>query len=72
MKRIIMMLSLAAFLVAALSVSAFTAFAAPSCEQVPNNPNCVVTGPGNSENTPAKEHNPNVKSEFKPGTPGGR
>jgi hypothetical protein len=68
MKRILMMLALAAFLVAALSVSALSAFAAPDCAQVPNNPNCVLTGPGNSENGPAANGgNPNIKDEFKPG-----
>jgi len=45
MKRILMMLALAAFLVAALSVSALSAFAAP-CVQNPDNKNCHPENPG--------------------------
>jgi hypothetical protein len=70
MKRIIMMLTVAALMVATLAVNAAGAFAAPTCSQVPNNPNCVVVGPGNSEHTPAAEHNPNVHQEFHPGASG--
>jgi hypothetical protein len=43
------------------------AFADPDCSQVPNNKNCVVDGPGKSENSKgqAKEKNPNVETTFK-------
>jgi hypothetical protein len=43
------------------------AFADPDCSQVPNNKNCVVEGPGNSENSggQAQEKNPNVDTTFK-------
>ena len=58
MKRMIMMLALAAFLVAALSVSAVSAFAANTC---PGNPNCVKKGPGNSENTAAADNSQSGK-----------
>ena len=58
-----------AFLVA-LTMSfggAGAAFADPDCDQVPNNKNCVVEGPGESENSQgqAKEKNPNVETTFK-------
>ena len=58
MKRIILMLALAAFLVAALSVSALSAFAA-NCPG--SNPNC--NGPGKSERSSG---NPPVVT-FQPG-----
>jgi hypothetical protein len=65
MKRIILMLTVAAFMVAAMTATAVPAFADPNCDKVGgNNKNCVVTGPGKSETTPAKEHNPNVKTTF--------
>jgi hypothetical protein len=67
MKRILMMLALAAFLVAALSVSALSAFADPNCAKVgDNNKNCKVEGPGGSENSQgqAAEHNPNFTTTF--------
>ena len=69
MKRILMMLALAAFLVAALSVSALSAFAVTTDKQCKGgNPNCVLTGPGNSENGPAANGgNPNIKDEFQGG-----
>jgi hypothetical protein len=43
------------------------AFADPDCDKVPNNKNCVVEGPGNSENSQgnAQEKNPNVEKSFK-------
>ncbi len=43
------------------------AFADPDCDQVPNNENCVVDGPGGSEDSQgqAKEKNPNVETTFK-------
>jgi hypothetical protein len=44
MKRIIMMLALAAFLVAALSVSALSAFAAGPCDINNNGHKCVIGG----------------------------
>ena len=46
MKRIIMMLSLAALLVVALTITAAGAFAAPNCEERTNNKNCVTANPG--------------------------
>ena len=70
MKRIFLMLTVAALLVAAMAASAAGAFAVPNCADVPNNPNCVVVGPGQSETTPAASHNPNVKTEFHPGNSG--
>jgi hypothetical protein len=50
------------------------AFAQPNCAQVPNNPNCVVVGPGESENAPGQgtANNPNIGTEFQPGAAGGR
>ena len=65
MKRILMMLALAAFLVAALSVSALSAFADPDnkCERDPNFKQCEKFGPGNSENTSAFGKNPNTGVE---------
>jgi hypothetical protein len=43
------------------------AFADPDCDQVPNNKNCVVEGPGGSEDSQgqAQEKNPNVEETFK-------
>ena len=66
---------LIAALMLALTMSfggAGAAFAAPSCTQAPNNPNCVKEGPGNSENTSAFGKNPRTGFDFQPGTPGGR
>jgi hypothetical protein len=57
MKRIIMMLALAAFLVAALSVSALSAFAAGPCGDINNNGHKCVTGGGK----PSAESNGAVK-----------
>ena len=55
MKRILMMLALAAFLVAALSVSALSAFANPDCSspQHRDHPNC--TPPTGASGKPLKE-----------------
>ena len=68
MKRIIMMLALAALLVVALSMSAVSAFADIEnyCQNHPEDTNkcpVTVTGPGQSETTPAQDKNPNVKKE---------
>ena len=66
-KRISLLIA-AALLVATMAMAGLAApvFADPNCDEVPNNKNCVVTGPGNSENTSARDKNPNVKNEFKP------
>jgi hypothetical protein len=65
MKRIMMMLALAALTVVALSLSAVTAFAGPEnkCERDPNFKQCEKFGPGNSENTSAFGKNPNTGVE---------
>ena len=74
MKRIIMMLALAAFLVAALSVSALSAFADINCAEHPDHPNC--TEPTGASGKPLKEQqiqtvgekNKNAKpATFEPG-----
>jgi hypothetical protein len=65
MKRIIMMLTVAALLVVALTFSAAGAFAAPNCAQVPNNPNCKPVNPGGQQG--GCQHNPNCEDVFKPG-----
>jgi hypothetical protein len=57
MKRILMMLALAAFLVAALSVSALSAFAAGPCGDINNNGHKCVIGGGK----PSAESNGAVK-----------
>jgi len=51
----------------AMAGLAAPAFADPDCDQVPNNKNCVVTGPGKSVDSSgqAREKNPNVKTTFK-------
>jgi len=69
MKRIILMLTVAAFMVAAMAVTAPLAFAVTTDNQCKGgNPNCVVTGPGNSENSGAVNGgNPNIKDEFQGG-----
>ena len=46
MKRIVMMLTVAALVVVALTFSATGAFADPNCDQVTNNKNCVSANPG--------------------------
>ncbi len=50
-----------------MSFGAGAAFADPDCDKVPNNKNCVVEGPGNSENSQgnAQDKNPNVEETFK-------
>jgi hypothetical protein len=56
MKRMMMMVALAAFLVAALSVSALSAFAAPS--QCPgSNPSCQSEVTGNEPTSPSNGRN---------------
>ena len=68
MKRFILMLTVAALMVATMAVAGGTSFADPDCNQVPNNPNCVRVGPGESENAPGKgtDNNPNIKTDFQP------
>jgi hypothetical protein len=69
-KRILMVLTVGALLVAAMIVTAVPAFAV-NCEANPDHPNCVLVGPGNSENTSAAGGgNPNIEEDFQPGTPG--
>ena len=42
------------------------AFGDPDCDKVPNNKNCVLVGPGKSEQTPAVGKNPNIYEDFQP------
>jgi hypothetical protein len=61
---------LIAALMLALTMSfggAGAVFADPDCDQVPNNKNCKVDGPGGSENSQgqAQDKNPNVVKTFK-------
>ena len=60
MKRIFLMLTVAALLVVALTVSAVSAFAAPDCTQ-PNNKNCVKANPGGQPKDASQT------TSFKPG-----
>ncbi len=66
-KRIGLLLVAALMAVMMMTATAAPAFADPDCDQVPNNKNCVVEGPGGSEDSQgqAKEKNPNVKTTFK-------
>jgi hypothetical protein len=69
-KRITLLI---AALMLALTMSlggAGAALADPDCSQVPNNKNCVVDGPGGSENSQgnAAEKNPQFETKFKPGS----
>ena len=62
MKRIIMMLALAAFLVAALSVSALSAFAAPQpCTA--DEPGCTSKKLADQENSPSQGNPPEGAEE---------
>jgi hypothetical protein len=66
-KRITLLI---AALMLALTMSfggAGAAFADPNCDQVTNNKNCVVEGPGGSEDSSgkARDKNPNVETTFK-------
>ena len=77
MKRILVLLTVAAIFAAAMAVSAISAGAAPNCAKVgDNNKNCVTStaGPGGSENAPgaASTKNPNVRTTttFNPGAAG--
>ena len=68
MKRIILMLTVAALMVTAMAVSAVPAFADPDCTQVPNNKNCQTTTTlpsGNEPNTGSNAcaHNPNCETD---------
>ena len=66
MRRRITMLIMAAMLALTMSLGgAEAAFADPNCDQVTNNKNCVVEGPGESENSQgqAQEKNKNIKEE---------
>ena len=70
MRRRITMLIMAAMLALTMAIGGSgAAFADPDCSKVPNNKNCVVEGPGNSENSggQAQNNNPNIETEFKPG-----
>ena len=82
MKRILVLLTVAAIFAAVMAISAVSVGAAPDCGKVgDNNKNCVTTttttGPGGSETAPgaASTKNPNVRTTttttFAPGTPGG-
>jgi hypothetical protein len=42
-KRILVLLTVAAIFAAAMAISAVSAVADPNCAQVPNNKNCVAT-----------------------------
>ena len=72
MKRILVLLTVAAIFAAVMAISAVSAVADPNCAQVPNNKNCVPTtsAPGGSEdaNGKAGEHNPNftTRTNFNP------
>ncbi len=68
-KRISLLIA-AALLVATMAMAGLAApvFADPNCDKVgDNNKNCVVTGPGESENSSGKaqDKNPNVDKTFK-------
>jgi hypothetical protein len=68
MRKRIALLIMALMLALMMSFGgAGTAFADPDCSQVPNNKNCVVEGPGWSEDSQgqAQEKNPNVETTFK-------
>ena len=64
------LLILAAMLVATMAMAGL---AGPALAKCPQSANCVVTGPGNSENTSAAQGgNPNIREEFQPGSRGNR
>ncbi len=70
LKRIGLLLA-AALLVATMAVAvAGSVFADPNCHapQHADHPNCILTGPGESENSQgnAAEHNPNIERDFVP------
>jgi hypothetical protein len=66
MRKRITILVAALMLTLTMAIGAGTAFADPDCSEVPNNKNCVVEGPGNSENTKAAQGgNPNIEESFK-------
>ena len=71
MKRIIMMLTLAVLLVAALTITSAGAFANQlnKCEKDPDFKQCERFGPGESENGPAFGKNPNTGVERDTGQP---
>jgi uncharacterized protein YggE len=65
MQRILMVLTVALVMAAMVVATAMPAFAVPNCEANPDHPNCVLTGPGESETTPAAGGgNPNIVEEF--------
>ena len=67
MKRIIVMLTVAAMLVAAIAVSAAPSFAAPCQNPNSGNPHCETVLPsGNApnENSQACSNNPNCERNF--------
>jgi hypothetical protein len=66
MRKRITILVAALVLALTMALGAGAAFADPDCSEVPNNKNCVVEGPGNSENTKAAQGgNPNIEETFK-------
>jgi hypothetical protein len=62
MKRIILMLTVAALMVAALTITSAGAFAAPNCDERTNNKNCVTANPGGQPKGASQT------SSFKPGS----
>ena len=66
MRKRITLLIAALMMALTMSFGSVAAFADPDCDQVPNNKNCVVDGPGKSEGSQgqAKEKNPNVETTF--------
>ena len=68
-KRIALLLTALMLALTMAFGAAGAAFADPNCEKVTNNPNCVLVGPGESEESQGKaqDKNPNIKREFKPG-----
>ncbi len=62
MKRILMVLTVAALLVAAMIVAAVPAFAAP-CEKNPDHKHCVELNPGDQPQG-CQGNNPNCRTVF--------
>jgi hypothetical protein len=66
MRKRVTLLMAALMVALSMALGVGAAFADPNCAKVPNNKNCVLVGPGESETTPAAAHNPNVHDEFTP------
>ena len=67
MRKRITLLIAALMVALTMAFGAGAAFADPDCATHPDHPNCVLTGPGNSENTSATGGgNPNIVDEFEP------